>query len=388
VGGFSTGTGVVTFGDAIDANGKTVTFTGGTLKGGFTADGTVTLAAVHATGVVTFADAIDANGKTLTFTGGTIVGGFSTGTGVVTFGDAIDANGKTVTFTGGTLKGGFTADGTVTLAAVHSTGVVTFANAIDANGKTLTFTGGTIKGGFTADGTVTLAAVHSTGVVTFANAIDANGKTLTFTGGTIKGGYTADGVVTLAGVHTTGTVTFGGSLELGGATVAGGLSSTGIITVTNAGGLNVDAVVTVTGLESTGTVTASGAALTSDRRYKNHIQPLQLSPLDSIMKLQGVQYSWKRDEFPEHNFDNFTHYGFIAQDVEEVIPGIVGTDDEGWKALRYMGFTPILVEALKEQQTEIEELKSRVDLLTKFICSNGMLSTSATAGGLCGDVPF
>ena len=65
------------------------------------------------------------------------------------------------------------------------------------------------------------------------------------------------------------------------------------------------------------------------------------------MKLRGVSYYWKQDEFPEKNFDRFKHYGFIAQEVEKIIPDVVGTDDNGWKAVRYTGFTPLLVEAVK-----------------------------------------
>ena len=74
-------------------------------------------------------------------------------------------------------------------------------------------------------------------------------------------------------------------------------------------------------------------------------------------------YYWKQDEFPEKNFDRFKHYGFIAQEVEKIIPDVVGTDDNGWKAVRYTGFTPLLVEAVKEQQEQISKNEGRLETL-------------------------
>ncbi|GMH52061.1 hypothetical protein TrRE_jg10043, partial [Triparma retinervis] len=80
------------------------------------------------------------------------------------------------------------------------------------------------------------------------------------------------------------------------------------------------------------------------------------------------------DEFPEKNFDNHTHYGFIAQEVEEVLPEIVGTNELGYKSIRYIGFTSLLVEALKEQQGvidelrgDVEELRTQLDVLKKQV---------------------
>ncbi|GMI14267.1 hypothetical protein TrVE_jg2647, partial [Triparma verrucosa] len=84
-----------------------------------------------------------------------------------------------------------------------------------------------------------------------------------------------------------------------------------------------------------------------------------------------------------YHFDNNTHYGFIAQEVEEVVPELVGTDELGMKSIRYLGFTPVLLEALKEQQEEILSLKeelrltnSKLDLMLSFLCKNEMLGTS------------
>ncbi len=50
--------------------------------------------------------------------------------------------------------------------------------------------------------------------------------------------------------------------------------------------------------------------------------------------------------------------GVIAQEVEEVIPEIVQTRDNGYKAVKYEKIVPLLVEAIKELQAEIQELKN------------------------------
>ena len=125
---------------------------------------------------------------------------------------------------------------------------------------------------------------------------------------------------------------------------------------------------TASGVSVTGTVTASGSALTSDRRYKKNIKSLSSeSSLDDVMKLRPVSYDWRTDEFPDHNFDSFTHFGFIAQEVESVIPGLVGTDEHGWKTVRYIDAIPILVKSLQMQQGELKSQGERLNSLeSKF----------------------
>jgi len=52
-------------------------------------------------------------------------------------------------------------------------------------------------------------------------------------------------------------------------------------------------------------------------------------------------------------------YGLIAQEVEHVIPELVGTNASGFKSVAYGNLIPLLIEALKAQQAEIDELKSK-----------------------------
>ena len=98
---------------------------------------------------------------------------------------------------------------------------------------------------------------------------------------------------------------------------------------------------------------SSGSGQPSDRRYKRDIVPVS-STLDAVLKLEGVYYRWKRDEFPEMNFPDGQQIGLIAQDVERLFPEAVGTNEDGYKTLKYAQLVPVLIEAIKTQQQTIE----------------------------------
>ncbi|MEO1261228.1 MAG: tail fiber domain-containing protein [Bacteroidota bacterium] len=125
-------------------------------------------------------------------------------------------------------------------------------------------------------------------------------------------------------------------------------------------------------LHVSGTISTTAAmvdvsiACSSDKRFKKNISPLQNS-LEKVLNIQGVNYDWRVDEFPQKNFNEDQQIGFIAQELEEILPLVVMTDKEGYKSVDYSRLTPVLVEAVKEQQqiidaqqTEINELKSQV----------------------------
>jgi hypothetical protein len=100
-----------------------------------------------------------------------------------------------------------------------------------------------------------------------------------------------------------------------------------------------------------GDVVAYGSP--SDRKYKENIKPIE-SALDKAMQLQGVTFDWKDSESILEIKEDI---GFIAQDVQEVLPELVRDNGKGNLSLRYQGITPILLEAIKELKAEIEELK-------------------------------
>jgi len=101
-----------------------------------------------------------------------------------------------------------------------------------------------------------------------------------------------------------------------------------------------------------GVVKAHSMVTYSDETLKTNIQPLE-SALETVNKLQGVSYDWKSDG--SHDL------GFIAQEVNKVVPQIVYGKGDGDLGLDYSKLTSILVEAVKEQQAQINDLKSKLD---------------------------
>jgi hypothetical protein len=102
-----------------------------------------------------------------------------------------------------------------------------------------------------------------------------------------------------------------------------------------------------------GDIIAYGAP--SDKKYKENIKPIE-SALDKAMQLQGVTFDWKDSE---SILDIKEDIGFIAQDVEKVLPELVRDNGKGNLSLRYQGITPVLLEAIKELKAEIDLLKSK-----------------------------
>ena len=90
----------------------------------------------------------------------------------------------------------------------------------------------------------------------------------------------------------------------------------------------------------------------SDARVKENIRPIE-NALYKVLNSRGVMYD--RTDTGEKN-----GIGFIAQELEEYIPDLVKTDDKGLKSVKYQNMVAVLTEAIKEQQKQIEELKSQI----------------------------
>jgi len=110
----------------------------------------------------------------------------------------------------------------------------------------------------------------------------------------------------------------------------------------------------------TGGITATAdviAYASSDRRLKDNIVNIE-NPIEKVQKLNGVTWEWN-DNADELQKSTPT-VGVIAQEVEEVLPQLVNTRDNGYKAVDYAKLTGLLIEAIKEQQVQIDELKSKL----------------------------
>ena len=98
----------------------------------------------------------------------------------------------------------------------------------------------------------------------------------------------------------------------------------------------------------------------SDERLKANINNLK-NPLDIVKQLNGKEYNFK-DSL------NRKSYGFIAQDIERILPDIVDDDTNGIKSISYGDIIPILSDAIKELNTKIEKMEMK---LTKHeLCVN------------------
>ncbi len=95
----------------------------------------------------------------------------------------------------------------------------------------------------------------------------------------------------------------------------------------------------------------------SDESLKSDVASMKNSALDTVMSLEGVEFTWKNSG--ERDF------GFIAQDVQNVIPQAVHTAGNGVQGVDYSRLTSVLVEAVKAQQVQIEDLKKVISNLKK-----------------------
>jgi hypothetical protein len=115
----------------------------------------------------------------------------------------------------------------------------------------------------------------------------------------------------------------------------------------------------VTGtIRATGSITANNYATTSDQRLKSDVRPLT-GALASVLALRGVRYHWNALGIQRGGRAGAEQVGLLAQELEQVYPELVSTSPDGYKAVNYAQLTPVLLEALKEQQAQIEALKAR-----------------------------
>ena len=100
----------------------------------------------------------------------------------------------------------------------------------------------------------------------------------------------------------------------------------------------------------------------SDRRFKKNISTVS-GALQKLSKLNPVNYDWRQDEFEHKGFGDKKQWGFIAQEIKEIFPELVGKDDEDFLTLNYQGFVPLLTKAVQEQQEEIDSQQKEIDAL-------------------------
>ncbi len=106
---------------------------------------------------------------------------------------------------------------------------------------------------------------------------------------------------------------------------------------------------------------AAAAPAPSDTRLKKNFSEIE-DPLDKVLSLHGVEFDWNDTARKTFSLPTDRQIGFKAQEVERVIPELVTNGMGGYKNVNYNGVVPVLVEAIKQQQQQI-------DRLTKVLCS-------------------
>jgi hypothetical protein len=104
----------------------------------------------------------------------------------------------------------------------------------------------------------------------------------------------------------------------------------------------------------------------SDANMKTNINPID-DALEKTLQLNGISFEWDTEQSPDRNLSEGTKLGIIAQEIQPLFPEVVQTDQNGFLYIDYTSLVPVLVEAMKEQQTQIDNLQQQIDNLASVV---------------------
>ena len=291
----------------------------------------------------------------------------SDGAEVVYYGDGSNLTGTGINTAGNSTFEEITVNGNAGIGSLNVTGVSTFTNNVNTLNVNSTTTNPAINIQFSGTTRGSLAPV-TTGL-----EIQTTGDDNIILHSNSQGGTAGDTLfksndITLLTVLGTGNVGIGttnphpavgagntaklsvGILSAyqlyGDASTLTGVAST---TILEDAGINTSGTSTFTNIFATGIATAANFDSTSDIRLKTNIEVIQ-DPLAKVVQIEGVSFNWKQDNRPA--------FGVIADQVQQILPQLVHGDDP--KTVNYNGLIGLLIEAVKEQQIQIDELKSKL----------------------------
>jgi len=217
------------------------------------------------------------------------------------------------------------------------------ATSISVSGSLLPTSNTLLLGNSTARFIVSANTLNTSGIITAGAGITANGATGT-AGQVLQSGGSG------ANVHW--------ATPFVGFTVVADNSTndTRYITFANSTSGTTSNTYVDTGLTynpGTGVMTAVQFSASSDERLKTNITTISHA-VDTLLVLRGVSYVM--------NSTNTVSTGVIAQEVEQVMPFAVTTDSQGYKSVNYNAFIGLLIEAIKDLKTEIDELKNSIKI--------------------------
>jgi hypothetical protein len=254
-------------------------------------------------------------------------------------------------------------------------GIIAFANASSAYIGAIRYgTGTSATGGdmvFQTGGSNERLRISSTGTASFTNNVYAVGSFVAASSTTAEirlqgGSYGSSYNTSLRSIAgAIGILQFGNNNDnyvLVGNTAVGGYLDirTNCSTESTASGTLAIRILASGGTNFYNTITSTSdiiAYYSSDKRLKDNIKNIE-NGIDKIKKLNGVSFNWndKQDIYEIGKKD----YGVIAQDVENILPELVETRGNGYKAVKYEKLISLLIEGIKEQQVQIDELKKQV----------------------------
>lgn len=208
------------------------------------------------------------------------------------------------------------------IATVDARGALVYNVSLGSHEAYNGSTWSTIGAGGGGGGSISYA--QNAGIATFA----------TIAGFSTNAANVIGGIVTCGALVVSGISTFAGDIT--------GINVTGISTFSSHIGGN--------SAVFTGIVTATDFNSTSDIALKENVELIN-NPLDKLLSLRGVTFDWKNNKK--------SGVGVVAQDVEKVLPQAVG-GTENSKTVNYNAIIGLLVESVKQQQKEIEDLKKRL----------------------------
>ena len=277
------------------------------------------------------------------------------GDGITVTADAVAVNNTVLRTTGfGIFSGSIQVDHDATTNFVAN-------EHIDHSTVTIT-AGDGLTGGGTIAATRTLNVVGTAGRITVsADAVDiastyVGQSTITTLGtistGTWNGSVIASAYLDADTAHLTETQTFSGAKTF---SAAVSVTNSTASTTTTTGALLVTGGVGIGGALNVGGDVVAYAS--SDERLKDNIELIS-NPIEKVQSLKGVTWSW--NENADELQKSLPNVGVIAQDVEKVLPQLVHDRENGFKGVDYAKLTGLLIEAIKEQQKQIDELKSKL----------------------------
>jgi len=236
---------------------------------------------------------------------------------------------------------------------------ITTIGTVTAGSVTAILPTGTISGSAQVTG---LSNAQLTNSTISGIALGSNLGTLTIGTGLSGTSYNGSAGVTIANTGVTSNVA-GTGVSVSGATGAVTISiGQSVATSANAQfnslGIGMAASATAGRIDATNDIVAYSS---SDIRFKENITPIE-NAIDKINQIGGYTYDWKEENKIEHGYDG-NDVGVIAQEIEAVLPQLVQTRESGYKAVKYDKLVALLIEGIKEQQFQIDELRNKIEKL-------------------------